>query len=639
MKITRLPLQNHLIASGFVISLWLAMQSHGHDASYRWKLGVLFLLAGAFLWQCFAAYKRNVQLPLNGSLVSYAVFLVWCIVSIFWSIVPADSVLMVMTLSLSLLAMCLAYAGNSSQDKWVGIWLSVLACIVSGYLFYQSFNLALARPNGWFINANTTAAFLSLILIPLCGRYIQRETSLGAVLIFGVCLAISLTQGRGVVLGLLVAMSILGYAAWQAKKNKPLMRVLSYLLLGYLVGYWLQIWVLEQSSTLSRLSETGGVDVGRLLLWKEGWAMYLQRPFLGWGIGQFHWLHASYKDPLLNNPGMFVHSDFFQFLIELGPIGLLLSLWFVWRLLSAGFRLFVVQKQKNKIDLYAVSLLAACTAMLVHTQLTFHLYQAPMLMLMGWYVGTLSRLNVEEGTEKAVNFIAEKNISHSAYMSFFSLISLAVVIWLGSLFFAFRALDLSFTKAKPIYAFTQLKKASQYNALIDEIQARQSILILDLLKLDDKKLNEKETQNFINYGLAQIDIALAKHPYRSISYRTKAELLLRQGKKNKAKTELYKALEVDPYDLEARVLLFEILQEMNDKQEAVAVLRNGFGRVYYNRNYQVAINFLMTSYRALEQQQPAVKREIDKIRQLMMKQETYVKSFVLEALDKTNTVP
>ena len=640
MKIKSLFAQNNVIASGFTISLWLAMQAHGHDATFRWVLGVFFLLAGAVLWQCFVAYKKEVQLPLYGSLISYGLFLAWCVLSILWSIVPADSVLMLMTLSLSLLAMCLGYSGNKSQDKWLRICLSLLACIVSGYMLYQSFSFTLVRPNAWFINPNSTAAFLSLILIPLCGRYIQQETSTGAMLIFGICFAISLTQGRGVALGILVAMAVLGYAAWQAKKSKSLMRVLLYLLLAYLVGYGVQIGVLGQGSALSRLSETSGVDSARLLLWKEGWAMYLQRPFFGWGIGQFHWLHAIYKDPLLNNPGMFVHNDFFQFLIELGPVGLILSLWFVWRLLSAGWRLFVVQKQNNKIDLYAVSLLAACIGLLVHTQLTFNLYQAPMLMLMGWYIGTLSRLNVAAGIEKTINFLLERNISYSAYMSFFSMISLAIVIWLGSLFFAFRALDLSFTQPNPVYAFTQLKNASKFNSLIDEFHARQAVLILGLLKLDDKKLNVQETQNFINYGLAQIDIALAKHPYRSISYRTKAELLLRQqGKQSDAKEALYQALKVNPYDLESRVLLFELLQETNDKQEAVAVLQGGFGRMYYKTSYQVAINFLMTSYHGLEQQQSAVKRQIDKIRQLMMKKAIYVKPFILEDLDKINTVP
>jgi len=630
MKITRLPLHNHLMASGFVISLWIAMQAHGHGATFRWELGGLLLLAGAFLWQCFGAYKRNIQLPLYGSLVSYSLFLAWCVLSVFWSIVPADSVLMVMTFSLALLAMILAYAGNQQQEQWADHGLAVLGCLVAGFMFYQSFSLDAPRPNAWFINPNTTAAFLSLILVPLCARYLEQATVYRGVLIFVLCLAISLTQGRGVLLGLLIAVSLLGYVAWQAKKSSVMKEVILYLLLAYLLAHFLQVWVLEQGSAIGRMGATSGIDAPRLLLWQEGWAMVLQRPFLGWGLGQFHWLHASYRDPLLNNPGMFVHNDLFQFLIELGPVGLVLSLWFVWKLFSSAFRLYSQQKQTNTIDLYALGLLAACLGMFTHTMLTFNLYQSPILLLMGWYVGILSRRNVEAQVERVAYFTPADHIGRAAYVSFFSMISIALVIWACSLFFAFRALDLSFNKARPIQAFTQLRKATEFNSLIDEFHARQAVLILGLLKIDADKLNGAEKDNFIDYALEKINIAIEKHPYRSISYRTRAELLLHLDKTNDARASLYQALKVNPYDLEARLLLAQLLVSVSDT-ESQSVLRDGFGRLYNKIQHQDAINFLMYAYRNLTvEERMHVKQQTDKIAGLMVMQKRYLQAYALD---------
>ena len=623
-------MHNHLMASGFVISLWIVMQAHGHDSAFRWELGGLLLLAGAFLWQCFGAYKRNIQLPLYGSLISYSLFLVWCVLSVFWSIVPADSVLMVMTFSLALLAMILAYAGNQQQEQWADHSLAVLGCLVAGFMFHQSFSLGAPRPNAWFINPNTAAAFLSLILVPLCARYLERATVYRSVLIFVLCLAICLTQGRGVLLGLLIAVSLLGYVAWQAKKSAAMKEVLLYLLLAYLCANFLQVWVLDQGSAIGRMGATSGVDTARLLLWKEGWAMYLQRPFLGWGLGQFHWLHASHRDPFSTNPGMFVHNDLFQFLIELGPVGLVLSLWFVWKLVSTAYRLYRQQKQSNTIDLYALGLLAACLGMFTHTMLTFNLYQSPMLLLMGWYVGILSRRNVEAQVETVVYFTPADHIGRAAYVSFFSMISIALVIWLCSLFFAFRALDLSFNKIQPIQAFNHLRKATEFNSLIDEFHVRQAVLILDLLKIDADKLKGAEKDNFIAYGLERVNIGIGKHPYRSISYLTRAELLLHLEKTDDARASLYQALKVNPYDLEARLLLAQLLASVSDT-ESQNVLRDGFGRLYNKIQHQDAINFLMYAYRNLTlQEQGHVKQQIDKIAALMMKQSKYLRPYILD---------
>lgn len=62
--------------------------------------------------------------------------------------------------------------------------------------------------------------------------------------------------------------------------------------------------------------------------------MFLDNPITGWESGTFRFLYMQYKSPLSGEAGTFVHNDYLQFLLELGPIGLAIFIIFIFILLN-----------------------------------------------------------------------------------------------------------------------------------------------------------------------------------------------------------------------------------------------------------------------------------------------------------------
>lgn len=624
----------YLVPSIFIISLVLIMQKHGHDASYRWQLFVLLLMTGSFLGAVIKQFYEEIPIVKWGAISYFSLFFIWLSISSTWSLVFGDSILVIMTFSLGLMTMLLAYHHSELQQKWIINGLFFIAGLISLLMIYQSLILHISRPPALFLNPNACAAFLVMILLPACGSYLQNKSSVQLVFIFCICFVIALTQGRGVLLGLLGAFCLFIYVSYKVQRQSHLKHIILVLLVAYLSAHWLQILVLEQGTAISRVSSSAGVDSARLSLWREGGQMYLQRPFLGWGIGQFHWLHAMYRNPLSNDMGMFVHNDYFQFLIELGPIGCLLAVLFVTRVLWMVYRIIQYEQNSNMLIYYA-SLACACLGMFIHTFFTFHFYQAPLLMLMAWYIGVLNSRSVSLGLEPVLSLKPSDYIGKAAYMSVVGILTLAVIIWLGSLFVAYDSLDKSFKSKEPMEAFTYLERASRFNSLIDEFDARQSALLMELLKQENNQLTKEGMNSFIDYGLMKIDLAIAKHPYRSISYRTKAELLHFRGVDAEEQIRvLTKALEINPYDLDSRLLLVKVLKEQQKNDESETILLAGFGKLYNRTSYQVAMIFLVDSYdlfgaKGNKLMQSRVKKQIDEIAGLMMKKSKTIPAFVL----------
>lgn len=161
------------------------------------------------------------------------------------------------------------------------------------------------------LSGNTTRAGALLALV-LAGGVVSlacRGASGTRALLHGATLAacsaaLLLTRARGARWALLAALLVLGCVAWWRNERQPgrgLKLVLAAMLLGTAVGYWvggsdalLARKLDDQASILSGDDPTTGV---RLSLAGTAWAMTVDHPLQGVGLGRFRQFAPPYRDP------------------------------------------------------------------------------------------------------------------------------------------------------------------------------------------------------------------------------------------------------------------------------------------------------------------------------------------------------
>ena len=117
--------------------------------------------------------------------------------------------------------------------------------------------------------------------------------------------------------------------------------------LALVAGVLLSVFMgsLDTAGTFNdRLREQGPLEY-REAVYAGGWAMFLERPWTGWG---FHQMPAElprhvsgYREKVL-----YPHNTYLEVLVEHGVLGLALYLWLMWEMLLLG-RATVPQQEKD----------------------------------------------------------------------------------------------------------------------------------------------------------------------------------------------------------------------------------------------------------------------------------------------------
>ena len=354
------------------------------------------LLIGMTLWR-LRFPSLYIHIIKDKAFLAYAAFILWGILStLYWSEVKVTSTITVFTFLVGLLSYFVAYTDDRQTTLNVHKLLLLLGGGLALFTCYQFFVLEMKRPIGLLLNWNTHAAILGMLILPWVLRFaLTRGMSNAQIYLlssasFFSAFAMGLTQSRGAVL-ILASGFVLLFILIRRQKlaYKPGLFLLVSIILGYfLSSYFVSESLLQRISTIAEVQTYREASVGRHLLWPAAWHMYLDRPFLGWGLESFAALFTQYKFPLHAEYGYYAHNDYLQFLLELGPIGLLLFLSFVFFIVKKLFLVLAIkegQLETNKIAAFA--LLATCLGMLVHTFFTFHLYQLSIQVILGYYLG------------------------------------------------------------------------------------------------------------------------------------------------------------------------------------------------------------------------------------------------------------
>jgi len=75
---------------------------------------------------------------------------------------------------------------------------------------------------------------------------------------------------------------------------------------------------------------------GRFDLWRAALLMFIDHPFLGVGPDNFRWQYGAYAGVNAWDSGIHANNQYIEWLADTGLVGLLLFLWFSWRLAKVG---------------------------------------------------------------------------------------------------------------------------------------------------------------------------------------------------------------------------------------------------------------------------------------------------------------
>jgi O-antigen ligase/Tfp pilus assembly protein PilF len=197
-------------------------------------------------------------------------------------------------------------------------------------VFWQRWGAGEPRPAGTFYNPNFLAGFLAAgLLLPLgealfpppaAGGGIRRP-ALRAAESSVLLLALLLTGSRGGLLAAAAGLAVLvGIRSWR-------------LALGAAAGAAALLLAVPNPWTarLHDLSRTDPFAWTRLAIWKSAWAMMLDHPVVGVGLGQFEQAGTRYAFPVTSHWARYTrvaenaHCEYLQAGAELGVAGLALS--------------------------------------------------------------------------------------------------------------------------------------------------------------------------------------------------------------------------------------------------------------------------------------------------------------------------
>lgn len=482
---------------------------------------LLGLLFGVSLWH---GYDRVFSIPRSPLMLTIVLFWSWLGITLLWSPVVYISIANFWWVG----GGCLVFLLTTSVFDPARIWrpafvgVLLLALVLALISFYQQFVLGLP-PRSTFFTQNSHAAFLMLVVLSASGYFLYATPSqeyrrlfswaLGAIH-FLAFFAIAITGSRGVALALLLGAGAMTVIAYRAVPARRLFAYWSLLIGAYLAAdVVLSGFVAERLGSLFNI-EVAGLD--RLLIWRQAWAMLMEAPWLGIGLGTY-WLYwPPFRHPADASGGYYVHNDYLQIWIEAGLPGLLLLLavYVSIALLCARALRRMPTGHPERVEIAA--LLGALLAIAAHTFVDFNLYILPVQLVLGLVLVRLHALCLRHTGSGMLTLRPAQWMSRSGYR-----IVIILLVALPMLYFAALGTSTYLTsEARGIAARGDWAGASRNLTLASKLTPSSDLVYVahaDLLRLAISVLppdSEKEKKALFHDALAMLEAAERVNPVR-----------------------------------------------------------------------------------------------------------------------------
>lgn len=390
----------------------LALATVGIAFFYHGFVGDIFCLAQLLLWGfvVLLLWPRAAQMPVfflppkTAVVVTLMAWWAWLAASFLWATVFSYQFVVFWTLSALVLAFWSLRLVPQHELLWPRLAAGALGMglVLAGHAAYQFFVHGW-EPKSVFLDINSYAAFLMLLLMPASGRWLamghesaaaasgrlSARRVLLAAAIAALAFSIALTASRGVLLAVLGAAALLLFFARHHSPQPERLKLLLLLVLPLAAGHFA-----SQGKTgmrLLSLLDPQSAGLGRLLIWQRTWELISASPWLGHGLGSFSLLFPARQHPLDGSAGFMAHNDYLQLWAEGGLPALVLFLGLLASVAGRFMRSAVGAKPFPAAWLELCGITAGLAALAAHSLLNFNLYVLPSLLVAG---GLLARFHL-----------------------------------------------------------------------------------------------------------------------------------------------------------------------------------------------------------------------------------------------------
>lgn len=276
-----------------------------------------------------------------------------------------------------------------------------LAELLSGHehIFHVPKRAGLGVATGTFVNPNHYGALLSLGLFAVLGllhhlwRHRDREdpgrgpkASLAGSAAALILIALVWSASRGALscaAGGLVVWAALTLPQFASRGARRLASGLVAVLVVVLVAG--AVWMRPPEPLIDDLERAGLSPENRLQMWRDGASMVAAFPVTGTGLGTYGTVSDVYRSPDLERRAIHAHSDYLEWAVELGTLGVAVLLGAVVVVVSGTWRLLRRRSERA----VTAALAAGLVALAAHTTVEFSLQLSGMAVPAAIAVGVL----------------------------------------------------------------------------------------------------------------------------------------------------------------------------------------------------------------------------------------------------------
>ena len=306
---------------------------------------------------------------------------------------------------------------RTPQIQAATIMFTVYGFLVATFALIQSLSsttklywIRSPRSGGWiygpYVNHNHYAGLMEMLApVPLVFALTRRAhgprkifAGLAAVLMAS---TIFLSGSRGGMLAVVAQIALLAAVViWQKKSRRTVAVALSIVLV---IGVGLLAWLggAELSQRLAsihsetRTELTGGT---RLDIDRDALKMFALKPLTGWGLGVFPDIYPRFRGFHTNFVINEAHNDYLQLLVEMGGLGFVTMLWFIWTVYRKGAAKLANWPEDTN-GAVALATLLGVTGIMVHSFVDFNL-QVPANAAMFYVFCAVAAMEVRFGTSR-----------------------------------------------------------------------------------------------------------------------------------------------------------------------------------------------------------------------------------------------
>lgn len=539
------------------------------------------------------------------------------IMGLFW-LLAFLSILNSEILNVSLMAFCffsvmpltffvLAIQGEEKQFEFIAKVLAVVFAGLSIWAMLQFFVFSDyfgGRAHHPLKNPNSLAALFSLgffcsvgWMLGAKGRIQSNLALVLSILIFGGIIA---TGSRGALLAMLpVFIFFLIVMRAQAKQH---WRCLAILFVSCAALFASSVFGSVATDNIANRvgdivsAKASGIDNDRLKLWAASLRIIKEHGLLGTGIGTYFLYFPEFRLSEDLKGAYYAHNDPLQYWVELGVLGPVLFYAFIISVIIRTVKAFKAATDVTK-RLKIFVPFCALGAVIIHTHVTFNLYNLSILFIIGillavWFHATQSVLKTDV-----------KEVKFPQKYSVFTKVTMIALPFLcvGFLFSAYIVSEHYTNKARDHLLAGELEEFADDVVLANRISFqnnyRSYILAVNVpltLLENPKGLNDEQKEDIFNQGLSYLRHVRAINPRSSsaLFYLAKIQQVSPPEfipDDLKTPEEYYlQALAIDPLHLGARMELAAIYDRRGEGAKALSVLEEGS---YYQYSTSKAMEF------------------------------------------------